>query len=72
MTPVLIYVIGALGMDCAQLGFDLSNKTSSPPPSVSDDSKSIGKHNSECGHLLALHFTLSNARVYVAKHIETT
>ncbi|TMW82866.1 hypothetical protein EJD97_004341 [Solanum chilense] len=31
----------ALGLDCAQLGFDLSNKTSSPPPSVSDDSKSI-------------------------------
>ncbi|XP_055811914.1 uncharacterized protein LOC129881831 [Solanum dulcamara] len=31
----------ALGMDCTQLGFGLTNKSTSPPPSLSDNSKSI-------------------------------
>lgn len=31
----------ALGMDCAQLGFGLTNKSSSSPPSLPDNSKSI-------------------------------
>lgn len=33
-------------MDCAQLGFGLTNKSSSSPPSLPDNSKSIGKHKS--------------------------
>ncbi|XP_059293364.1 uncharacterized protein LOC132046672 [Lycium ferocissimum] len=31
----------ALGMDCAQLGIDVMNNNSSPPPSLPDNSKSI-------------------------------
>lgn len=41
-----INVIGALGMDCTQLGFGVTNKSSSSPPSLPDNSKSIGKHKS--------------------------
>lgn len=63
----LVNVIGALGMDCAQLGFDMmNNRSSSPSPSLPDNSKSIGKYNSVNNHLRTLSFILKvPGRAYV-------